>query len=138
MRRICRIPFEKAFRGNPHDAFLVNFCCYPFFCADVAAGITVTVSGTIITNPGSAYSEPVLTVTGSGSGTLMADMTIVKPENIFWSIFIGFVLQEACQGSTLMNDRMNGELSVQKQGVNAISWPGTVTKVIVRPNWLYL
>ena len=33
---------------------------------------------------------------------------------------------------------MNGEFPVLKPGANAISWTGTVTKVVVRPNWRFL
>ena len=33
---------------------------------------------------------------------------------------------------------MNGEFPVLKPGANAISWTGTVTKVVVKPNWRYL
>ena len=54
------------------------------------------------------------------------------------SIVIDSVLQEAYQGTTLMNDHMNGEFPVLKPGANAISWSGTVTKVVVRPNWRFL
>ncbi len=50
------------------------------------------------------------------------------------TIVIDSVLQEAYQGTILMNDHMNGEFPVLKPGANAISWTGTVTKVIVRPN----
>ena len=66
-----------------------------------------------------------------------ADITvaIVELENISGSIVIDSVLQEAYQGTTLMNDHMNGEFPVLKPGANAISWTGTVTKVVVRPNW---
>ena len=52
-----QIHFEKVFRGNPHCTFAVNFRCYPFFYADAADDITVTTSGTMITNPGSVYSR---------------------------------------------------------------------------------
>ena len=107
-----QISFEKVLRGNPHCTFAVNFRCYPFFYADAAADITVTTSGTIITNPGSVYSEPILTVTGSGNITLMVGMAIVELENISGSIVIDSVLQEAYQGTTLMNDHMNGERRV--------------------------
>ena len=110
-----QIPFEKVLRGNPHCTFAVNFRCYPFFYADAAADITITTSGTVITNPGSVYSEPIL-----------------------GSIVIDSVLQEAYQGTTLMNDHMNGEFPVLKPGANAISWTGTVTRVVVRPNWRFL
>ena len=133
-----QIPFEKVLRGNPHCTFAVNFRCYPFFFAEAGDDITVTTSGTIITNPGSVYSEPILTVTGSGNITLMVGTTIAELENISGSIVIDSVLQEAYQGTTLMNDHMNGEFPVLKPGANAISWTGTVTKIVVRPNWRYL
>ena len=138
LARDIRIPFEKVPRGNPHCTFSVNFRCYPFFYADAAADITVTASGTIITNPGSVYSEPILTVTGSGNITLMVGMAIVELENISGSIVIDSVLQEAYQGTTLMNDHMNGEFPRLKPGANAISWTGTLTKVVIQPNWRFL
>ena len=37
-----------------------------------------------------------------------------------------------------MNDHMSGDSPVLQPGANAISWTGTVTRVIVRPNWRYL
>ena len=135
---VREIPFEKVLRGNPHCTFAVNFRCYPFFYTNAAADITVTASGTIITNPGSVYSEPILTVTGSGDITLIVGTTIVELENISGSIVIDSVLQEAYQGTTLMNDHMSGDFPVLKPGQNAISWVGSVTKVAIRPNWRYL
>ena len=55
-----------------------------------------------------------------------------------YTIVIDSVLQEAYQGTTLMNDHMNGEFPVLKPGANAISWTGMMTKVADRPNWRYL
>jgi len=133
-----QIPFNKVLRSNPHCAFAVNFRCYPFFFAVAAANITVTTSGMIITNPGSVYSEPILTVKGSGDITLMVGTTIVELENISRSVVIDSVLQEAYQGTTLINDHMNGEFPVLKPGSNAISWTRMVTKVVVRPNRRFL
>jgi len=95
----------------------------------------VSVSGTTVTNPGSVYSEPILTVYGSGDITLMVGTTIVELEGISGSIVLDCALKEAYLGSTLMNDRMTGDFPVLKQGMNAISWSGAVTKVVVRPNW---
>ncbi len=133
-----QIPFEKVLRGNPHRTFAVNFRCYPFFYTDAAADITVTASGTVITNPGSVYSEPILTVTGSGDIILMVGTTIVELTDIPGSIVIDSVLQEAYQGTTLMNDHMNGEFPVLKPGANAVSWVGDVTRVVIKPNWRIL
>ena len=86
-------------------------------------------------NPGSVYSEPIVTVTGSGNITLMVGTTIVELENISGSIVIDSVLQEAYQGTTLMNDHMNGEFPRLKPGANAMSWTGAVTKVVIQANW---
>ena len=133
-----QIPFEKVLRGNPHCTFAVNFRCYPFFYANTAADITVTVSGTTITNPGSVYSEPILTVPGSGNITLMVGTTIVELTDITSGIVLDCALQEAYLGSTLMNDHMSGDFPVLKPGANAISWSGTVTRVVIQPNWRYL
>ena len=133
-----QIPFEKVLRGNPHCAFSVNFRCFPFWYQQDAATITVTVSGTIVTNPGSVYSEPNIRVYGSGDITLMFGTTIVELEDISSSIVIDCALKEAYLGNALMNDHVAGDFPVLKPGANAVSWSGTVTRVVIQPNWRYL
>ena len=133
-----QIPFEKVLRGNPHCAFSVNFRCFPFWYQEDAANITVNTSGTIVTNPGSVYAEPILTVYGSGDITLMVGTTIVELEDISGSIVIDCALKEAYLGSALMNDHMTGDFPVLKPGANAVSWSGVVTRVVIQPNWRYL
>lgn len=133
-----QIPFERILRGNPHCSFSVNFRCYPFWYADDSQKITLTASGQFITNPGSVYAEPVITVYGSGAITLMIGTTIVELEDISGSIVIDSVLQEAYQGTTLMNEHMTGEFPVLKPGANAVSWTGAVTRMVIQPNWRYL
>ena len=112
-------------------------------CVGMAANMIgvrkrITTSGTIVTNPGSVYSEPKITLTGSGNITLMVGTTIVELTDITGSIVIDSALQEAYIGNTLMNDHMSGDFPVLKPGQNAISWSGNVTRVVVRPNWRYL
>lgn len=133
-----QIPFEKVLRGNPHCAFSVNFRCFPFWYQEDAASITVNTSGTIVTNPGSVYAEPILTVYGSGNITLMVGTTIVELEDISGNIVLDCALKEAYLGNALMNDRMTGDFPVLKPGANAVSWSGTVTRVVIQPNWRYL
>ena len=102
------------------------------------ADITITTSGSTITNPGSVYSEPIITVTGSGDITLMVGTTIVELTDVAQNIVINSVLKEAYKGTALMNDHMSGDFPVLKPGQNAISWSGNVTQVVVKPNWRYL
>ena len=137
-RIVNQIPFEKVLRGNPHCTFVVNFRCFPFWYQADVADITVTASGTMITNPGGVYAEPIITVYGSGDITLMVGTTIVELENISGNIVVDSVLKEAYQGSTLMNDYMTGDYPVLHPGANGVSWTGDVTRVVIRPNWRFL
>ena len=137
-RVVNQIPFEKILRGNPHLSFAVNFRCKPFWYKENAPEITVTTSGTFITNPGSVFSEPVITVYGSGEITLMVGMTIVELDGITDSITLDSPLMEAYKGATGMNGCMSGDFPTLLLGKNAISWTGNVTKVVIQPNWRYL
>ena len=66
-----QISFEKILRGNPHRSFAVNFRCKPFWYQADVDPVTLTTSTSTIDNPGSVYSEPVITVYGTGDITLM-------------------------------------------------------------------
>ena len=133
-----QIPFEKVLRGNPHCSFAVNFRCYPFWYQENVSDVTITTSGDTITNPGSVYSEPLITVYGSGNITLMVGTTIVELTNVSSSIVLDCALKEAYKGTTLMNDHMSGDFQVLKPGLNAVSWSGNVTRIVIKPNWRYL
>ena len=132
---VNQIPFEKILRGNPHLSFAVNFRCKPFGYKENALEITVTTSGTFITNPGSVFSEPVITVYGSGKITLMVGMTIMELDGITDSITLDNPLMEAYKSATSMNGCMSGALPTLLPGKNAISWTGNVTKVIIRSSF---
>ena len=114
-----QISFEKVLRGNPHCTFAVNFRCYPFFYADAAADITVTTSGTIITNPGSVYSEPILTVYGSGDITLMVGTTIVELEDISGSIVLA---ENAYMRANYLGDYLSSTSAFTVEGW--LKWDG--------------
>lgn len=137
-RIVNQIPFEKVLRGNPHRSFSVNFRCKPFWYQENVPEITVTASSTFVNNPGSVYSEPVITVHGSGEITLMVGMTIVELDGITDSITLDSPLMEAYQGVVSMNSCMSGDFPTLLPGQNAISWTGNVTKVVIQPNWRYL
>ena len=134
-RIVNQIPFEKILRGNPHRSFAVNFRCKPFWYAESVPTITVTKSGTFVTNPGNIYAEPKITVVGSGSITLMVALTIVELEGIAGNITLNSALQEAYSGTTSMNSAMSGEFPILYPGANAISWTGNVSKVVIEPRW---
>lgn len=133
-RIVNQISFEKILRGNPHRSFAVNFRCQPFWYMTDVQTITLTTSGTFITNPGSVSSDPVITVYGNGEVTLMVGMTIVELD-VSGSITLDTPLMEAYSGIASMNSAMSGDFPVLLPGQNAISWTGNVTKVEIQPNW---
>ncbi|MBQ8619930.1 MAG: hypothetical protein IJ418_20815 [Clostridia bacterium] len=137
-RIVNQIPFETILRGNPHRAFAVNFRCKPFWYVDPAAPIALSSSGTFITNPGNVFSEPVITVNGSGEVTLMVGMTIVELDLSGGSITIDTPLMEAYSGSMSANSAMSGDFPTLLPGANAVSWSGSVASVVIEPNWRML
>ena len=134
-RIVNQIPFEKILRGNPHRSFAVNFRCKPFLYLDDSPTYTVTRSGTFITNPGSVYSEPIITVEGSGDITLIVGMTIADLSGVSGSITLDSALQEAYSGYTSLNNQMSGDFPRLLPGHNAISWMGNVSKLTIQTNW---
>ena len=134
-----QIPFEKILRGNPHCSFAVNFrCSPPFWYMNAPEEITVTESSYILANPGTVCSEPVITVYGNGDITLIINDSFVELEDVDGSITLNSVIQEAYQGETLANEKMDGEFPVLKPGNNLISWTGDVSSVVIEPNWRFL
>lgn len=133
-----QIAFEKILRGNPHRSFTVNFRCQPFWYMANVEPVILTSSGGAIINPGNIYSEPVITVFGSGDISLMAGQYIVELEGIVGSVTLDTPLMEAYSGTTPMNTNMSGDFPMLTPGMNAVSWSGSVTKIELQLNWRYL
>ena len=132
---VNQIPFAKILRGHPHRRFSVNFRCKPFWYMANVQDIILTESGTIIYNPGSVFSEPAITIHGNGTIVLMIGLRTVTLERVNDSMTVDTALREAYKGTTLMNEKMNGDFPVLKPGLNAISWMGDVSRIVVTPNW---
>ena len=137
-RIVNQIPFEKILRGNPHRSFSVNFRCKPFWYENPGEPITLTAASNVLVNPGSAYSEPVIVVNGSGDITLIVNGEFVELTDIDGSITLNSEILEAYHADTLMNEHMDGEFPLLKPGNNLISWSGDVTSLVIQPNWRYL
>jgi phage-related protein len=133
-----QIEFAKVLRNHPHRTFTVNFRCQPFWYLKDVPNLTLTVSGSTITNLGNIASEPVVTVYGSGDITLMVGTTIMELEGVSGSITLDTPLMEAYSGITSLNGSMGGDFPVLVPGMNAVSWSGNVIKIEVRPNWRFL
>ena len=133
-----QIPFDKILRGNPHRSFSMNFRCKPFWYENPGDPITLTRTSTVLVNPGSAYSEPVIVVNAEGDVTLIINDGFIELEGIDGSITLNSEIREAYKAETLLNEHMDGEFPLLKPGNNLISWTGDVTSLVIQPNWRYL
>lgn len=134
-RIVNQIPFDIVMRGKPNRTFAVNFRVKPFFYLNGGGTTTLTESPQFLMNPGCVYSEPVITVYGTGDITLMIGSTITELNSISGSITLDTPAMEAYSGLTSMNSSMSGEFPTLVPGYNAITWSGNVTQIVVQPNW---
>lgn len=133
-----QIEFVKVLRGRPNRTLTVTFRCHPFWYLADVPDIELTTSSAFIENPGSVASEPVVTVYGSGDIALMVGQQIVELEGVEGSIALDSPLGEAYSGDDSQNHRMIGDFFAIPPGTSPVSWSGSVTKVVIRPNWRYL
>lgn len=132
-----QIPFDKVLRGRENRRFTVVFRVAPFW---TAAGMEAEMTnGGSVTNPGSVYACPTVTVTGTGDGTLMIGQSVVELIGMTGKIILNSALQEAYddEGASL-NAQVAGEFPTLDIGLNGVSWDGGITGVSMQFDARYL
>lgn len=121
--------------------FTVVFDCDPFrYVYPFPAAQEITTSGGTITNPGTAYSQPEIKVTGSGEITLVVNGYSIDVRNLTDGVIIDCELLDTFNltKTALFNgDVVMDEFPVLRPGENIITWTGSVTKVEITPRWRY-
>lgn len=138
---INQIDFITILRGKRHRRFSAPFYCQPFKRLYPAAGaLTITASGGTVTNPGTAPSAPVIQVYGSGDILLALGGVAVELAGISGGILLDWDMQDcmSLDRGTLLNYKVTGGPQFIPVGTSAVSWTGSVTKVVITPNWRYL
>ena len=148
-----QIAFDRILRGNPQLSFAVSFLCAPFWYPEDIADIEITEQGTILNNPGTVFSEPVITVYGSGSINLMVNDATVYLENVDGSITVDCEAGIAYTTDNSGGKTFAGEQVSLEEGVwpkllpqgnaNLITWEAvgngsSVSRIVIRPNWRFL
>ena len=94
-----------------------------------------------LSEPGTLYNSgfpalPLITVYGSGSGTLTAGGVTMQLKAIDEYVTLDCDLQDAYKGLTNKNSTIYApEFPVLKPGENLITWTGGVTRVEITPRW---
>lgn len=127
------VPLEEVIRNQLYN-FLIKFKCQPFkYHLSGKKKIVITSTGTIINNPGTYKSLPLITVYGSGKGSLIINGVTYSITNIGGSMTIDSDIQEVLngKGDYLQTDDFI-ELPV---GKSIINFSGGITKVEIIPYW---
>lgn len=132
---INQIEFKRVF-VNFHS-FIIQFECQPHKYSISNNKITLTTSGTKIYNKG-ADSRPIFKIFGTGNIDLTVNSNVIHLTNVVDYVAIDSDLMDCYKDTVLKNNYMNGEFPILVNGVNTISWTGTVTKIEVTPNWRWL
>ena len=105
-----------------------------------AEDITLTASGMTVHNPGTVPARPKLTLYGSGTITLITYSNAVVLSGIGNGIILDWEAQEcmSLDGGTLLNDKVDGDPQHLPPGDSTITWTGTVSRLVVTPNWQFL
>lgn len=94
---------------------------------------------TTINNKGTVYSQPTITVYGTGNITLTINGTAYGLTGVDGSITIDSEMMEVYKGIANANNKYSAmDFPRFEVGQNTISWTGNVTKIEVEPKWRWL
>ena len=112
----------------------------PFKYSVNAAGDALELTApTTIRNSGTVYSEPLITVYGSGDITLTVNGADFPLYGVQESITIDSEMMEVFKGDTNQNGKYGGaEFPRFGVGKNEIRWTGNVSKIKIQPRWRWL
>lgn len=120
--------------------FLIQFDVQPFkYRANPFRDDLELTAPTIIRNGGTVYSEPIITVYGSGDIILSINGVDFPLYGVNGSITIDSEMMEVFKGNANQNSKYGGETFPRFEvGENVISWTGNVTKIEIQPKWRWL
>lgn len=120
--------------------FQVVMDTQPFKYSVNAAGDALELTApTTIRNSGTVYSEPIITVYGSGDITLNINGEDFPLYGVQDSITIDSEMMEVFKEDTNQNGKYGGvDFPRFEVGKNEISWTGNVSKIKIQPRWRWL
>lgn len=120
---------------NQHGEMKLAFNCKPQrFLTSGEASVSIN-SGDSITNPTPYDALPIITVTGTGSGTLSVAGTTVSFDGLTGGIVLDCEAQDASYGGLNANALMTGAFPVLPSGTSTILFTGGITAVSITPRW---
>lgn len=135
-RLIKHVVFQPAVNDiTSYGRITIDITFDPFEYLDVNP-ITMTSAGNL-TNPGTYFASPVITVYGTGNLSITVNGQRTNLNSIDGHITLDCELQEAHKNGLSLNNRMVGEFPSFVVGQNTITWTGSVNRLVIEPRWRY-
>lgn len=131
-----QIDFERVIMDK--RSFEIEFNCQPFGYSIDNSIITVLQKNTVVFNSCTMWSEPIITIHGTGNINLFVDDLQVTLKDVSGYITINTPKKRTYKDLTILNNKKAGEFPILNKGGNNITWDGNVTKIEIIPNWRYL
>ena len=116
----------------------VQFYCSPIKRLKTETAVTVTSSGTTISNDGDITSFPKIKITGSGLVTVGCGGNILTIPECVSGWVIDSENQWILNGNTPVEKACSGAFPILKTGSNTVTFTGSVTKLEIEPRIRYL
>lgn len=126
---------------NQYARFTVNFTCDPrAFLISGDNQIPVDTSGIVLRSPCDFPALPLITIHGTGDGTISVGGTTVQLFSMVDTVTLDCELQDAYRDRGGILENWNNkiyapEFPVLQPGENEISWSGGVERVEIIPRW---
>lgn len=120
---------------NENGRCTVSFECDPRrFLKTGESAVTLSETGKI-TNPTRFTAKPIITVSGSGNGTIECGGNTITIAGIYDGMTIDCEQMDAYAGTTNLNNLVSGSFPVIPGGEQTITITGGITSISVVPNW---
>ncbi|MBC2578751.1 distal tail protein Dit [Clostridium sp. DJ247] len=133
---INAIPFNEIL--SKLHKFVVVFDCQPFKYKVDEPLITVISSNTTVINEGTFQSELVIKIYGSGDLSITINSETVSIKNVNEYVTVDSVLKDCYKDDVLKNFDMTGDFPVFNCGDNVISFSGSVMKIEIQVNAVWI
>lgn len=127
------VPLQQVIENQLYN-LLIKFKCQPFkYHFEGNEGKTFTISGSVVENPGTYKSLPLITVYGNGAGALLINGITYTITNIGGSITIDSETKEVLNNK---GDYVETDNFIELvPGENTIIFSGGITMVEIVPHW---
>lgn len=131
------LTYQVVLPGFADRLFSIPVWLAPYAYHTANAPVSLTAAGSV-SNPGTAPSEPTITVTGSGNINLqIGQRTVLITGLTGGSVTLDAAARMAYRGNVNLCGIVTivGGWPVLSPGANAVSWTGSVSKVTITGNW---